>query len=109
MDAPISLQQAQAKIRKEGNPPFTVLLRHGSMRTEYFAPSEVDTQTPHPQDEVYVIISGEAVLNRAGEMVQCHPNDLIFIPAGMPHFFEVFSADFATWAILYGPTGGESA
>jgi len=35
------------------------------------------------------------------------PGDMLFVPAKMEHRFEDFSADFATWVLFYGPTGGE--
>jgi uncharacterized RmlC-like cupin family protein len=33
--------------------------------------------------------------------------DVLFVCAGVPHRFENFSADFATWVFFYGPEGGE--
>lgn len=32
----------------------------------------------------------------------------MFVPAGMTHRFEDFSADFVTWVVFWGPEGGES-
>jgi hypothetical protein len=36
------------------------MMKHGSMTIEYFAPQEVDTQTPHKQDEIYIVIKGHS-------------------------------------------------
>ena len=37
-----------------------LLLRHGSMTLRYYAPKGTDPQSPHDQDEIYVIASGGA-------------------------------------------------
>ena len=87
---------------------FTVMMKHGSMTIEYFAPQEVDTQTPHKQDEIHIIIKGHSRFYRDGERISCKKGDVIFVPAGMEHYFENFSDDFAVWVIFYGPEGGET-
>ena len=37
------------------------------------------------------------------------PGTFLFVPAGRPHHFEDFTADFAVWVFFYGPEGGEKA
>ena len=86
---------------------FTVMMKHGSMTIEYFAPQEIDTQSPHKQDEIYVIIKGHATFYRDTEKASCKKGDILFVPAGMEHHFENFSDDFVVWVIFYGPDGGE--
>jgi mannose-6-phosphate isomerase-like protein (cupin superfamily) len=103
-----SPDEALLKLLKEEMFPFTVVIKHGSMTIEYFAPQEVDTQTPHKQDEIYAIIKGHSSFYRDNERISCKKGDIIFVPAGMEHHFENFSDDFATWVIFYGPEGGES-
>lgn len=98
---------AAAQLRALNKDPFVVLLQHGNMSVEYFAPVEVDLQTPHQQDELYVIASGYGYLNREGHRIAVTKGDVLFVPAGMEHRFEKFSEDFATWVIFYGPQGGE--
>lgn len=100
--------EAAAQLAQDMGSVFTVLMRHGTMQVEYFSPKDVDRQTPHAQDEIYVIASGESRFLRNGEYVHCRKNDVLFVPAGMEHRFEDFSDDFATWVIFYGPEGGES-
>jgi len=101
--------EALKQLLEQSEFPFTVMMKHGSMTIEYFAPQEVDTQTPHRQDEIYVIIKGHSSFFRGGERTKCKKGDVLFVPAGMEHFFENFSDDFATWVIFYGPDGGEKA
>ena len=102
-----SIEKAQLQLKTELGQKFTVMMNHGSMRVEYFAPQDVDTQAPHKQDELYIIASGTAIFNRNKERVHCKIGDVLFVPAGMQHRFEHFSEDFATWVIFYGPQGGE--
>jgi mannose-6-phosphate isomerase-like protein (cupin superfamily) len=104
----VSLLEAIDQLKQEAEKPFTVLMRHGTMSVEYFAPKQVDTQTPHEQDELYVIARGHGSFNRDGENVQCKAGDVLFVPAGIQHRFENFTDDFATWVIFYGPSGGEA-
>ena len=77
-------------------------MKHGTMSVEYFVPEEIDSQQPHLQDEIYVIVSGNSEFCRNGEIINCGTWDGIFVPAGMEHRFINFSKDFATWVIFYG-------
>jgi len=104
----ISPDEALIKLLKENEFPFTVMMKHGTMTIEYFAPQETDTQTPHKQDEIYVIIHGHSTFYRNGERTTCKQGDILFVPAGMEHRFENFSDDFVVWVIFYGPDGGEN-
>ena len=104
----ISLQQAIGQLKNETENRFTVLMKHGTMSIEYYAPKNIDMQTPHRQDEIYVIASGNGFFFRENERIQFSQGDVLFVPAGMEHHFENFSSDFATWVIFYGADGGET-
>ncbi|PJK31383.1 cupin domain-containing protein [Minwuia thermotolerans] len=84
-----------------------LLMEHGSMTLRYYAPKGRDPQTPHDQDEIYIVASGSGTFFMNGERVPFGPGDALFAPAGAEHRFEDFSDDFATWVIFYGPDGGE--
>jgi len=84
------------------------LMRHGSMVLRYYAPKGSDPQTPHEQDEIYIVASGRGTFACAGKQVNFGPGDALFAPAGAAHRFESFSADFGTWVVFYGPKGGEN-
>ena|ERR1700737_866163 len=84
------------------------LFAHGSMRVKYYSPKAVDTQTPHRQDELYVVIAGKGTFVCADQTVGFEPGTVIFAPAGVEHRFQDFSDDFCAWVIFYGPDGGES-
>ena len=84
-------------------------IRHGTMRVGVYAPRPSDPQTPHDQDELYIVISGSGTFAKGGERCPFGPGDLIFVEAGAEHRFEDFTADFATWVVFWGPVGGEAA
>lgn len=84
-------------------------IRHGSMRVGVYAPVGEDAQTPHDQDEVYIVQSGRGVFQRGGERAPFQAGDVLFVPARMEHRFEGFTPDFVTWVVFYGPKEGEAA
>lgn len=104
----VGLQQAIEQLQHQGDQPFSILIHHGAMRVEYYAPRGEDHQTPHEQDELYIISCGHASFDRNGETVECKVHDVIFVPAGMPHHFFNISNDFGTWVIFYGEEKRES-
>ena len=85
------------------------LFSHGSMGVWFYAPHGADLQTPHDQDEVYIIVNGTGSFFCAGERVQFGPGDALFVPANAEHRFEEFGDDLEAWVVFYGPKGGESA
>jgi mannose-6-phosphate isomerase-like protein (cupin superfamily) len=88
----------------------SLLMQHGSMKLRYYAPrGGTDPQTPHDQDELYVIASGRGTFFVGGQRVPFGPGDVLFVGAKVEHRFEDFSDDFATWVVFYGPPGGERA
>src|SRR5580658_5505489 len=91
---------------KEGE-TFIKVLAHGSMSVEIYRPVNIDPQTPHTQDELYVIISGSGRFILNSKYTDFQQGDIIFVPAGAIHRFENFTEDFVTWVIFYGPEGGE--
>ncbi len=87
---------------------FIHALAHGTMSVELYAPAGTDPQTPHAQDELYIVHAGTATLVVAGEPVVCAAGTVVFVPARAEHRFESFSADFCAWVVFWGPAGGET-
>ena len=48
---------------------------------------EPDRQSPHEDDEVYVVLEGHGTLDVAGTPVELHPGNAVFVPAGAEHQF----------------------
>jgi len=86
---------------------FVLGLAHGSMTVELYAPLGVDPQSPHIKDELYLIHSGTGTINIRGDRYAFAAGDCFFVAAGAEHKFEDFSLDFSTWAVFWGPDGGE--
>jgi mannose-6-phosphate isomerase-like protein (cupin superfamily) len=103
-----TVTDALLKLAGSDGALFIKLMEHGSMSVEIYRPLKTDRQTPHLQDELYVIISGTGEFFNNGERSAFVPGDLLFVPAGVEHRFENFTEDFATWVIFYGPSGGEN-
>lgn len=85
-----------------------LLMQHGSMTLRYYQPRSADLQTPHDQDELYVVASGRGTFFVGGQRVPFGPGDVLFVAARVEHRFEEFSDDFATWVVFYGARGGEA-
>ena len=47
----------------------------------------VDDQTPHTEDEIYVVRSGRATLTTDTGTAEVGPGSVIFVPAGETHTF----------------------
>lgn len=67
----------------------------------FFAPKNTDYQTSHDEDEFYFIARGSGKLVISEETFESRAGDVFFVAAKMPHHFEEFSNDFATWAIFF--------
>jgi mannose-6-phosphate isomerase-like protein (cupin superfamily) len=103
----VSIDEAIRQLATEEEARFTEVMKHGTLSVEYYKPDKVDLQSPHKQDELYIIASGSGTFFRNGERVSCKTNDVLFVPAGMEHWFENFTDHFATWVIFYGACGGK--
>lgn len=86
---------------------YGVLLQTGSMELGYYQPRGEDPQSPHDQDEVYVVDAGHGVFVLDGKRQPFEQGEALFVPAGVDHRFEDFSDDFSAWVVFYGPPGGE--
>ena len=83
------------------------LLQRGALEVKLSLPVAPNRQTPHAQDEVYVIVRGRGVLSHDGKRAPFETGDLLFVPAGIEHHFEDFTDDLAVWVVFHGPPGGE--
>ena len=103
----ITLAQAMAAPIEPGA-RSPLLLRHASLRLRYYQPRRHDPQSPHDQDELYLVARGHGTFVNGDRRHPFGPGDVLFVPAGVEHRFEEFSDDFGTWVVFYGPPGGEA-
>ena len=101
------LAQVQATIPGPAGERSTLVLKQGTCDVKLARPLPPNEQTPHTQDEVYVVVRGRGVLLHDGRRDPFETGDLLFVAAGVEHRFEDFSPDFAVWRVFYGVEGGE--
>jgi mannose-6-phosphate isomerase-like protein (cupin superfamily) len=103
----IRLTEAQARIPGPAGEHSASFLERGTLNLKLSLPVRPNQQTPHAQDEVYVIVRGRGFFVHDGKRDSFEAGDLMFVAAGTEHLFEDFTEDLAVWVIFYGPTGGE--
>ena len=102
------LAQVQASIPGPYGERSTLILKRGTCDVKLARPVPPNEQTPHAQDELYVIVRGRGILLHDGKRDSFETGDLLFVAAGVEHRFEDFTDDFAIWRIFYGTQGGEA-
>jgi mannose-6-phosphate isomerase-like protein (cupin superfamily) len=68
--------------------PLVTVMQRGTVRALLSLSVSPNRQTPHTQDEVYVIVRGRGVLFHNGRRDQFEARDFIFVAAGVEHWFE---------------------
>ncbi len=61
-----------------------------------------DDQSPHTEDEIYVITAGRATLTGGGDSAQVRPGDVAYVAAGEEHRFTDITEDFAA-LVFFAP------
>jgi mannose-6-phosphate isomerase-like protein (cupin superfamily) len=87
---------------------YVEAFQHGTMSFGLYSPRGHDPQTPHEQDELYVIHAGTGEFVNGAERRRFAPGEVLFVAAGVEHRFLDFSPDFAAWVVFWGPRGGEA-
>ena len=101
----IHLAEAEAAIPTAAGEHAVALFQHGMLSVKLSQPVPPNRQTPHEQDELYVVVRGRGVLVHDGRRDSFEPGDLMFIAAGTEHHVDDFSHDLTVWVIFYGPSG----
>jgi mannose-6-phosphate isomerase-like protein (cupin superfamily) len=89
-------------------PVGVAVLQHGTLDVKLAAPARPNEQTPHAQDEVYIVVRGRGVLFHDSARDRFEPGDFLFVAAGVDHHFEDFGDDLRVWRVFYGPDRGET-
>jgi mannose-6-phosphate isomerase-like protein (cupin superfamily) len=61
-----------------------------------------DSQSPHTEDEIYLVTRGRATLWTRGGTAPVRAGDVAFVPAGEEHRFVDIVEDFAV-VVVFGP------
>ncbi|MGH8075837.1 MAG: cupin domain-containing protein, partial [Lysobacter sp.] len=90
---------AEASLKGER---FETLLAHKNLVIERIVSSATVTPIEYvqPQDEWVAMLRGEATLELAGETIQLHSGDFLFLPASTPHTVRRVS-DGALWLAVH--------
>lgn len=62
-----------------------------------------DDQSPHTEDEIYVVTAGKARIVTATETADVGPGSVIYVPAGEEHRFTDITGDLALLVIFAPP------
>ncbi|SOE00387.1 cupin domain-containing protein [Blastococcus haudaquaticus] len=94
-----------ALLAEQGVRAYREFLRVPVMSLGLFAPApgHVDTQQPHEQDEVYLVVAGRAVLEIGGTRTPVAAGSIAYLPAGEPHRFMEISEDLRVVAVFSPP------
>ena len=66
----------------------------------------VDDQTPHTEDEIYVVTQGRARFVTPDDDVQVEPGDVLYVPAGEEHRFVDITEDLSMLVVFAPAYGG---
>src|SRR6478672_10807384 len=84
---PIDIEAAKARLAEAGG--YEIVHQSDGLEIGVYvlvAP-EPDRQQPHDDDEVYVVLEGDGMLEIEGEQVALHLGHAAFVPAGAEHRF----------------------
>jgi mannose-6-phosphate isomerase-like protein (cupin superfamily) len=98
----ITPDAARALLDQAGGQRWVTIFKRGGLELEYYAPRGTDPQQPHTRVEVYFVIAGRGTFVEAGQRRPFGPGEVLYLAPGVPHHFEDFTEDFATWAIFAG-------
>jgi mannose-6-phosphate isomerase-like protein (cupin superfamily) len=87
-----SLAELRA-AREAGGRLYHEFLRVPSMSAGYYrlAAGGIDPQSPHAEDEIYIILAGRAWISVGDEERAVAPGDVVFVAAAVPHRFHDIS------------------
>jgi mannose-6-phosphate isomerase-like protein (cupin superfamily) len=68
---------------------------------------EVDGQSPHAEDELYLVVSGRARFRASGASRTVGPGTVLFVPAREPHAFHDIEEELRI-LVVFGPAEGSA-
>jgi mannose-6-phosphate isomerase-like protein (cupin superfamily) len=85
----VSLEEARAEVQHRTGELYLEFLRRDSLSCGLYVlePGADDPQTPHQEDEVYVVLAGRARLTVAGRDQPVGPGSVVFVARTVPHRF----------------------
>lgn len=62
-----------------------------------------DSQGPHRQDEIYLVVSGRASITVGEETTYVARGSVVYVPAGVPHRFHHITEDLRVMVVFSPP------
>jgi mannose-6-phosphate isomerase-like protein (cupin superfamily) len=103
------LESAGTFNRSEGPNHWVEHLRVPAMSVgTYSIPAGgVDDQSPHAEDEIYVVTAGRGRCSAGGRTVDVAPGTTLFVGAGEEHRFHDIVEDLALLVVFAPPYSGD--
>jgi len=88
--------------RPDPSPAYHELLRTGAMSAGLYhlAVGRIDRQGIHREDELYVVLRGQATLTVAGEQRRVGPGSAVYVAAGVEHRFHSVTDDLEVLVVF---------
>jgi len=97
----------------EGGDPNHWVVHHSSddlsLGTYSIPAGGLDDQTPHTEDEIYVVQAGRATLVTPSGTAAVGPGSVVFVPAGEAHRFTDVTEDLTLVVVFAPPYGSRAA
>lgn len=70
--------------------PYLEFLRVPALSAGLYTlePGATDGQSPHTEDEIYVVMAGRARITVGAEVRPVEPGSVVYVAAGVPHRFH---------------------
>jgi quercetin dioxygenase-like cupin family protein len=99
---------SEAQLRKAGGlggRAYVEFLREESMSAGLYvlAAGATDGQSPHTEDEIYVVLSGRARFTAGDQTRDAVAGDVIFVPAHVPHHFHDITEELCVVVVFAPP------
>ena len=99
-----ALEVARAELQERTGELYLEFLRRDSLSCGLYVlePGADDPQTPHQEDEVYVVLAGRARLTVAGRDQPVGPGSVVFVARTVPHRFADVTVRLSV-LVLFAP------
>jgi mannose-6-phosphate isomerase-like protein (cupin superfamily) len=96
--------------QRAGGGPWAELLSVADLSFGLYvlSPGSIDPQSPHTEDEVYVVLAGRGRFTTGDETAACGPGDILFVPALLPHRFHDIEEELRV-VVVFGPAESSRA
>ena len=93
-----------AAIRSAAGKRYPDVLRGPALRAGLYLPEAGDTdpQQPHREDELYLVVAGQATITVGDEQRPVGPGSLVFVAGGVPHRFHDITERLEV-LVVFGP------